>query len=757
MFFLLLLFFFGFIFLLSSRPTYAATKTWNPAGCGSTSWNTGANWSGGLPGTGDVATFDGATSNCQVTVDTSVDVDGINIINSYTGTITQGNGNDINVRGSGFTQNAAGSTFTGGDATSDLTLDSSGGAFTLTTGIFNAPAGLTIFSGDYTYSAGTFNPNGGTVKFLGKNSSYTLTGSTTFNNLIIDDQASNFFNTSYTIAGGTTFTVNGALTFQNAGSGGGTCSISGAITAKGDITIAGSGSPYDQDGCAGDAVVTVNGSGTQTITGTADDHHYLPGLIINKLTGTLNFVNSIAIDEGSWTYTAGTLNMGTSRIIFKCNAGGCAPTITGSMTFYQLTFDESQPNGFQATYSLASGTNLTVTNTLTFTNAGNSSGSCGVDGPGGIYAQGDITLTGDGCSGEAVITINGNGTQTITGEVSTTLLPALNIDKTGGVLNLAGIIGVDSGWSYTKGSVNPGTSTIVMSATTDQVTVNLSGSMEFNNLTFDQEVCNTCGAQYSISSGTVLTINGTLKFDNSNSPSSFYAPNVDGPGTLLAKGDLITLNVGGRGDVAITLSGGNSQTITASGTDFPTGTFTINKTAGTVTLGSDFNPDASGQDVVISGGVLSTGVYNLTVADVLTISGQLIQGDGSITADSVSIGSKGAWTNNSNGDFTLGAGGLANAGYLRFDGSGPQCGGSDTIAITSSSGGAARSWTGAGTFNINDVTVSDQNGSITAYNSTLSSNSNWTFNPGCPAYSARSTVKVNGKTKITGGAKLKSL
>lgn len=698
------------------KKTFAAVKTWNPAGCGSTSWNTAGNWTGGLPGTADVATFNGATSNCNVTIDTTIDVAGINITGSYTGTIAQGNGNDINIRASGYTQNASGSTFTGGDSTSDFTLDGNNGSFTLTTGTFNAPAGTTTFSGNYTYSAGTFNANGGTAKFMGGTATYTLTGSTTFNNLIFDDQACNGCSATYSIASGTTLTANGTLTLQNLGSGQGGCEITGTggITAKGDITIAGSGNNYGADGCSGDGVITVNGSGTQTITGTADDHHFMPGININKSTGTLNFVNTIGIHNGSWAYTAGTLNMGTSRVVFKCGSNSSCGTISGSMTFYQLTFDANTCNGCQVTYVIGSGTTLGVSNTLTFTNAGNTSSFCEVDGPGGISAQGDISLEGSssflaGCYGTAVVTINGTGSQTLTGASNiNTMIPAVNINKPSGTLTLVSTIGVDRGWTYTAGTVNAGLSTIYMNATTHTSNVTLSGSMTFNNLTFDEVVCNGCQETYIISSGTVLTVAGTLKFDNANTSGACCGPAVDGPGTITVLGDITTADLGGEGTVAITLSGGSDQTITPTGTGFPDGTLTINKSAGTVSLGANLTLNGSGQDLVISAGVLNLGSYNLTVNDVLTISGQLNQTTGTVTAGTVSIGSKGVWINNSDGDVVLGSGGVSNAGYLRFDGSGPLCGGADTIAITSSSGGSSRYWSGTGTTTLIDVNATDQ-------------------------------------------------
>jgi hypothetical protein len=103
------------------------------------------------------------------------------------------------------------------------------------------------------------------------------------------------------------------------------------------------------------------------------------------------------------------------------------------------------------------------------------------------------------------------------------------------------------------------------------------------------------------------------------------------------------------------------------------------------------------------------------------------------TPTAVSIGASGTWTNTSTGDLILG-GGFSNAGTATFQGNGVTCGQADSISITSIDT-TDRNWTGAGTFTMNDVTVSDQSSTptITVYSGTnTSAASNWTFQD-CPA------------------------
>ncbi len=593
-------FVFCLLFFFPSKA-HAAVKTWNPTGCASSSWNVAGNWSGGLPGTADVATFDGATSNCPVTVNASIDVGGINITGGYTGTITQGNGNSINIRASGFTQNASSSTFIGGDATSNITLDSNGGDFTLTAGTFTASGGTFLFHDNFTINGGTFNSNSGKVEELASaDSTATITGSASFYDFQLDNDGGN---ETVTFAAGTTITVTHTLYLNDTtgGFGGTYITGSGGITALGDISTTDGSSSADAGGIGGDATVTIRGTGNQNLIGMNTGRGRFPSLVINKPSGTLNITGNFY--GGNFTYTAGSYNINTSSFNLQGSVG-----ITGSFTFYDLDIDNGQCTN--DTMTVASGTTITVTHKL--------------------YLDDDST----GCGG---LSLNGPGVFVVTGDIDT----------------------------------------------------------------------NT----------------------------------TDGIG----------------GDIAITLSGGADQTIKqGSSGSFPSGTFTINKSAGTVTLVSPLVLNSSGQDMVISAGIFNVSSYNLTINDILTISGQLIQTTGNLTTGSVSVGSKGVWQNNSSGSITLG-GNVSNSGYIHLDGGGSACGDSDPLQILSSSNGVQRTWSGAGTFVLDDLNVKDQGGTITAYSSTSVSGNGWTFNSGCPAYSNRTDVKVSGGTKITGGTKLKSL
>jgi hypothetical protein len=717
------------------KKTFAAVKTWNPAGCGSTSWNTAGNWTGGLPGTADIATFDGATSNCNVTVDTTIDVAGINITGSYTGTITQGNGNDVTVRGSGYTQNASGSTFTGGGATSDFTMHTSfGGAFSLTSGTFNAPAGTTTFTGSYTKS-GTYTASSGTTIFYVTTN--TITGSTTFNNLTFQ---TTFGQNNMDIASGTTITANGTLTIDGSSDANDTLYGPGGITANGDVAVVGEGLGSGGAFSPGDVIITITGSGTQTLTGESDSDSQLPGITISK-TGTLNIVSTVVIG-GNWTLSSGSINAGSSNVIFSMGADW---TITGTQTLNNVTFITSSG---QRSCTIASGTTITVLGDLTID--GSSDSNDGLYGPGGLSVRGNLIAIGggfrDGTSepGDVIITMNGDGPQAIIGEADEdTGIPGITIDKQSGTLTLTDSVVVGGNWTYIKGIVDPGTSTIIF---TSKIS-NISGSMNFNNLFFYTE--SGLGST-TIGSGTILNIVGDLIIDGTTDNND----SIVGPGALNIQGDVSVINSTYFQDVPITFSGSKDQSLTSDDGSLTDGTVTINKTAGTVILGSNLSLGGTGQDLVIANGILNYNSYSLGVIDTTTINGQMNGSTGTfVNVGPVVVGTKGVWSQSPSGTIFL-ANTVTNSGFIRFQGGGSTCGGSNNITLSAS--GGSSSWSGGGTFILNDLTIQDMQGGLTAYSSTNNGNTNWTFNAGCPAYSNRSTVNVTGGTKISAGTKLKS-
>ncbi|MDQ5969078.1 MAG: hypothetical protein QG579_235, partial [Patescibacteria group bacterium] len=212
---------------------------------------------------------------------------------------------------------------------------------------------------------------------------------------------------------------------------------------------------------------------------------------------------------------------------------------------------------------------------------------------------------------------------------------------------------------------------------------------------------------------------------------SLYGPlNISG-GTFISTGS----NLNFVGDSA--------QTITNSGGTVTLGPVIINKTnnSDTVTLASHLT---LGDTLTITKGLLSQGSsYSLTTGGLLMVD------------------TNGTLRNRGTGDLTLG-GDVTNTGTIIMNSNnGTQCvDGENDIAIMSSSNGVQRTWSGAGTFTVYNVAVTDMLDSgitITAYNSTLT-NSDWAVGGGCASYGgggggvfSSAELPGGGGTLVTGG------
>ncbi len=166
--------------LVASAATPAAaavTTVWNG---GTGNWSTGTNWSAGVPGPNDTASFTNSTVSCSIS--SSVTVAAV-IINRGV-TITVASGNTFTVSGA-FNQSAG--VFNAGNSTVQIGTVPTGGDLLLSGGTFNSTSGLLKLAGAFNKSGGTFNANGGTVMLASSTDQAFTTGTTQFNNLTIND------------------------------------------------------------------------------------------------------------------------------------------------------------------------------------------------------------------------------------------------------------------------------------------------------------------------------------------------------------------------------------------------------------------------------------------------------------------------------------------------------------------------------------------------------------------------------------------
>lgn len=172
------------VLALSSYGVYtyvfSAVVSWDGGGtdelCGgagtANNWSCGYNWGGDVaPTSADIATFDN-TSDKDATIDSAINVAGIDINSGYDGTITQNAA--ITVGTSNFDQ-AAG-TFLGGSDTMTIT-----GSYALSGGDFTSTSGNMTISASLNLSGGNFTHNGGTVSFVGASATSISCSGTPFN------------------------------------------------------------------------------------------------------------------------------------------------------------------------------------------------------------------------------------------------------------------------------------------------------------------------------------------------------------------------------------------------------------------------------------------------------------------------------------------------------------------------------------------------------------------------------------------------
>ena len=278
------------------------------------------------------------------------------------------------------------------------------------------------------------------------------------------------------MAAGTTVTVPGTLTLTDGNI------ATGTVAAQGPISQA---STFD----SGTGTLLINGTADQTFTGASTTAAgNLPNLVIDKPSGTLTLVGTIRTGR-SWTYTAGTLDPGTSTVVFA-----------GTLTMTGATHSDVVFNGAGSTYTVAAGTTLTF-DTLTLTDGNIATGT--------VAAQGAINQAATFDSGTGTLLFNGTADQTFTGASTTAAgnLPNLVIDKPSGTLTLAGTIRTGRSWTYTAGTLDPGTSTVVFVGGT------VSSRMVFfdvvnNGGTTTLGTAMTVGRDLTVSAGTLTTSAG---------------------------------------------------------------------------------------------------------------------------------------------------------------------------------------------------------------------------------------------------------
>jgi hypothetical protein len=497
--------------------------------------------------------------------------------------------------------------------------------------------------------------------------------------------------------------------------------------------------------------------------------------LVNESDGTLT--NSLigaydSSDDGDVNYTLSgsdlTLASSTGLILRSktSNTGvlsydpGGALVVPGLMTLEQNTTAEIDvgTNSIGGTLALATGTTLTIkgnttlagsspvistTGTATLTSSGTPTVTVTGTGDlgGGSNALTFYTLSLSPTSGtispNSPITVQnnltvGNGTNGMTFNNETND-ETLNVDGNF-TISANGIFSGSSSASQTfagnwlnSGTFTANTSTITLDGLSGTKTLT-GGSSSFYNLTINDSagsVTQQLGGALDVDNDLTIT-GGTLDVSGSN-----YAIAVGGDWVnddiFIAGTGTVTLD----GSGTLTLDSGCSDVTSCTNQDFYNLTINQPSNANTMTLTSTHL--RVGNTLTITRGILSQGTFNVRA----------------LGTTAVSIGANGTWENISTGDISLG-GNLSNAGTLTFKGNNT-CGGADDIVITSTSG--TPSWSGAGSFELRDVSLANQNASvaISVFSSTDAGGNtgSWTFYPGCVAGSLSADIVDSDGDSVT--------
>ena len=243
---------------------------------------------------------------------------------------------------------------------------------------------------------------------------------------------------------------------------------------------------------------------------------------------------------------------------------------------------------------------------------------------GTIAAKGDVTVTTMSTSGSAKLQIAGSANQAVSFAAAANV-PNLEFASTGGTVSVSGTANVFSSFTYLSGTINWGTSVLVLSTGTSLPIVIEPGSAIYGAVTFagSGSFSGIDLSSKTMSIGGLLTINTGSGNGISN-------------GTLDARGNVSLVANTTSGNAAISFTGSNAQTIGRTAGNWPTGAKTVNKSGGSVTQTSAISFTGSGLSVVAGPWFMSG--YALTVPSLTLNSNTLTKGTGVLTVGGVAAG-----------------------------------------------------------------------------------------------------------------------
>jgi hypothetical protein len=402
---------------------------------GAGNWNDASHWSlasggvGGatIPGSADIAIFDGLSGGATTTINISVQVQGLNLASGFAG-LVDASSQSVIIGLSGYSQHS---------------------------GNFIAPgaAYLLTISGNFIYAGGSFSSSNGTVKFIG-GAKTVAAGGAVFHDVVINTSTSNLqifeVDGIWSVSGDLTVqstwrldldtvVISGNLAFYEV-----TDRILGTIMLEGDL--------INEDNFIGTANIHLIGTTLQTVSLT---DNICPGLVIDKQNGSvvhfakgtdLVFPGNFEISHMAGLVTGGIKNGApvNNYISSATCTGGAKAFIPGALTFGNMNVSIS--TGGNQIFD-ANGI-WTIDGDLTITSAWRLDlGTVGILGNliienvaeqiiGTINLEGDLINNDDDFSGSGNIHLIGTALQTVS--LTHNICPGIIIDKpNGGIVHFA--------------------------------------------------------------------------------------------------------------------------------------------------------------------------------------------------------------------------------------------------------------------------------------------------------------------------------
>ncbi len=633
------------LLIASEVSAHAAAATWSNTG---TDFNTGGNWTsgtgpGGIPGTGDVATFTGAEAT-NPNLSASLTIQGLNFSTAAT---------------SGYTLSASSATLTltnvGTGATGAIEAANTSGTNTI-----SAPL---ILGGATSSTAEIKQASGGTLVISGAISSTNTEG------LLID--------------GAGTVTLNGSNTFS------GPTSVSSGSTLQLGNTGALTSSALTLNGSTGTTTLQLRGAssgsftmGSQTTNGVANNIFLNNGSAANT---------TFTIDVGSTNSSALTMTVGT--IAFNSYFNGSA-NFQGTLNVTNSTADGTglvigaiKSDGEHAGQGIDSNV-FTINSTITNLSIGSFTGDNNFGTTLTITGAGNTTFTGAVANGSAATGVVDSATGTLTLNGSDTYSGGTSV-AAGGTIKLGNTAALTSSALTLNGGT--GTTTLQLrgassgSFTMGTQTVNgvTGGNVYLNNIqsngvssTFTVDVGSTNSTAITETLGKVLY---TGYYNGADSQPTLNVTNSTADGSGLTIGAIAGAFAGAPGQTD------NVFKINSSIANLNIGSYTGSTRYGTtLTIGGTGNTTFTGALGASAGlTVAKTGTGTLTLNGASTYTGGTsvaaggaiqLGNTGALTSSALTLagGTSGATTalqlrGSSSGSFTMGSqttNGVSNNVYL---------------------------------------------------------------------------------------------